>query len=92
MKTFYLYDENGEELEAINPVERFEETDRYWEVDNGYSIYAYTRESGWTYEIRTTEDEVRDVLKEFLSDQPHKVERIISALAARPLGLFEEES
>lgn len=81
MKTFYLYNAEGEEVEQINPVENFEETTTYWLVENGYDSYVYTRDPGYTYEIRTTEGEIRDSVASVLSTvTEEQMDRIIASL------------
>lgn len=81
MKTFYLYNAEGEAVEQINPVESFEETAACWHVDNGYSTYVYIREPGYTYEIRTTEGEIRKAITSNLGPIHEKrLDRIIASL------------
>lgn len=81
MKTFYLYNAEGEEVEQINPVESFEETSIYWRVENGYCTYVYNRDPGYTYEIRTTEDEIRDSVTSVVSTiTEEQMDRIIASL------------
>lgn len=40
---FVLINAEGKEVDWIDPVEEFTETESYWEIDNGYYTYTFDK-------------------------------------------------
>lgn len=52
MKEFILLDKEGKALDYIDPIEKFDEDDKYWVVDNGHDIYKFAKRDGRSHVIR----------------------------------------
>ena len=49
---FVEIDNNGKEIDWIEPVESSNETETHWIIDNGYNIYDIEKKEGYTYIFR----------------------------------------
>ena len=50
---FVLIDENGKEVDWVDPIRSFSESENYWVISNGLYEYTIKKLPGYTHKIVT---------------------------------------